>query len=160
MLKRAPVPHLGSPTPLPPLEPSNRGMKWWSLLFHLLLSNVIFHMRGAAWKLISYVLINAGRSPGKSPGLTLDLGSKNPFRNRTTSPANDHLGSTLSSPAPTSPFDDPIRSGRPLSTNPFLDPVLSKQSEPLVSPPGAMSTQSDKRASPTAEELFVCLDHH
>jgi hypothetical protein len=97
-----------------------------------------------------------GRSPGESPGLTLDLGSKNPFRNRTTSPSNEYFGSTLSSPTPTSPFDDPILSERPLSTNPFLDPVLAKQSEPLVSPLGAMSTQSDKRASPTAEELFVC----
>ncbi|MBE3050088.1 hypothetical protein IMZ48_47825 [Candidatus Bathyarchaeota archaeon] len=105
-------------------------------------------------------MLSTGRSPGGSPALTLDLGSKNPFRNRTTSPANDYLGSTLSSPGPTSPFDDPISSGRPLSTNPFLDPVLAKQSEPLVSPLGAMSTRPDKRASPTAEELFVRIDRH
>lgn len=94
-----------------------------------------------------------GRGSGETSTLTLDFNSKNPFRNRTTSPANDFFGSALSSPGPPSPFDDPSPAARPLSTNPFLDPLLTKQSEPLISL-GAMSTQSDKRASPTAEELF------
>lgn len=103
-------------------------------------------------------MINAGRGPGETSTLSLDLNSKNPFRNRTSSPADDIFGSAFSSPGPASPFGEPSPGARPLSTNPFLDPLLTKQSEPLVSL-GAMSTQPVKSASPTAEELFVRLDY-
>lgn len=85
--------------------------------------------------------------------LDLDLGSKNPFRNRPDSFFESSL-----SPSSASPFDDPLPSGRPLSRNPFLDPVFAKQSQPLVSP-GAMSSKSDRVKSLTAEELFVRSDH-
>ncbi|KAJ1335962.1 Pal1 cell morphology protein [Microdochium nivale] len=71
-----------------------------------------------------------GRS--NNPGLTLNLGSNNPFRNRAVSPNNR-------SPAPASPFDDPPP--RPTSKNPFLDL------------PDDMSSSKDK-ASPTAEDIF------
>ncbi|SPN99798.1 uncharacterized protein DNG_02650 [Cephalotrichum gorgonifer] len=97
-----------------------------------------------------------GQSPGEIPTLTVDFGSKNPFRNRAASPAaTDFFGNKLS-PTPTSPFDDPLPSGRPLSRNPFLDPVLTKQTEALLSP-RSMSSQPDRVASPTAEEIFDSL---
>ncbi|KAK7422336.1 hypothetical protein QQZ08_009558 [Neonectria magnoliae] len=87
---------------------------------------------------------DSGQSPN---GLTLNLSSNNPFRNRAPSPAN------LDSPffnKPASPFDDPP--ARPLSRNPFIDQAPP---QPLRSP-GVMSTQSDSK-SLSAEEIFDSL---
>ncbi|KFH46198.1 hypothetical protein ACRE_029680 [Hapsidospora chrysogenum ATCC 11550] len=69
-----------------------------------------------------------------STGLTLNLSSNNPFRNRATSPS--------------SPFDDPP--ARPVSRNPFLD-----QPPPPLRSPGGMSNNSTKSLS--AEEIFNAL---
>ena len=83
---------------------------------------------------------------GPSAGLTLNLSSNNPFRNRAASP------NSLASPHPRSPFEDPPP--RPTSKNPFLDPDFNP-------PVSQQTTSSDKMAdskgtrSPTAEELFV-----
>uniref|UniRef100_A0A8H7TU36 Uncharacterized protein n=1 Tax=Bionectria ochroleuca TaxID=29856 RepID=A0A8H7TU36_BIOOC len=68
-------------------------------------------------------------------GLSINLSSNNPFRNRAVSPA--------------SPFEDPP--ARPLSRNPFLD-----QSLPPVRSPGTMSNHSDSK-SLSAEEIFNSL---
>lgn len=90
---------------------------------------------------------HATGSGQSSNGLTLNLSSNNPFRNRAPSPAN------LDSPflnKPASPFDDPP--ARPLSRNPFLDQAPS---QPLRSP-GIMSHQSDSK-SLSAEEIFNSL---
>ncbi|KAK3330876.1 Pal1 cell morphology protein-domain-containing protein [Apodospora peruviana] len=78
-------------------------------------------------------------------GLTLNLSSNNPFRNRAASPAS-----------PASPFDDPPP--RPVSRNPFLDPALTGRAslQNIRSASEAMSTQ-DKPSSPTAEDLFGSL---
>ncbi|EWG38826.1 hypothetical protein FVEG_01934 [Fusarium verticillioides 7600] len=87
-------------------------------------------------------------SSGQSPGLTLNLSSNNPFRNRAPSPASADL---LFPSKPASPFDDPP--ARPLSRNPFLDqPPVDLLSQPLRSP-GAMSSHSDSK-SLSAEEIF------
>ncbi|KAF5019220.1 hypothetical protein F66182_8779 [Fusarium sp. NRRL 66182] len=86
-------------------------------------------------------------SSGQSPGLTLNLSSNNPFRNRAPSPASADL---LFSNKPASPFDDPPP--RPLSRNPFLDQPVDLLSQPLRSP-GAMSSHSDSK-SLSAEEIF------
>ncbi|KAJ4140257.1 hypothetical protein NW768_001613 [Fusarium equiseti] len=86
-------------------------------------------------------------SSGQSPGLTLNLSSNNPFRNRAPSPASADL---LYSSKPSSPFDDPPP--RPLSRNPFLDSPVDLLSQPLRSP-GAMSSHSDSK-SLSAEEIF------
>lgn len=94
-----------------------------------------------------------GSAPGKSPGLTLNLSSNNPFRNRATSPSPSAISSTLSPPA-TSPFDDPNpRQQRPVSRNPFLDPNYSS-SQPNLIDTSDMSVKFESKASPTAEELF------
>jgi hypothetical protein len=96
------------------------------------------------------VLLQAGRATGsdQSPnGLTLNLSSNNPFRNRAASPASLDSPSYFNKPA--SPFDDPP--SRPLSRNPFLD-----QAQPPLRSPGVMSTQSDSK-SLSAEEIFVRL---
>ncbi|KAK0628583.1 Pal1 cell morphology protein-domain-containing protein [Bombardia bombarda] len=81
-----------------------------------------------------------------SAGLTLNLSSNNPFRNRgAVSPGLQ---------SPPSPFDDP--SPRPISRNPFLDPAIankpSQQNIRLASE--NMSTQ---KTAPTAEDLFGSL---
>ncbi|KAH7157500.1 Pal1 cell morphology protein-domain-containing protein [Dactylonectria estremocensis] len=95
------------------------------------------------------VFLEAGHATGSgqsSAGLTLNLSSNNPFRNRAPSPA------ALESPflnKPASPFDDPP--ARPLSRNPFLDQV-----PPPLRSPGVMSTQSDSK-SLSAEEIFDSL---
>lgn len=97
------------------------------------------------------VFLEAGHATGSgqsSNGLTLNLSSNNPFRNRAPSPAS------LDSPflnKPASPFDDPP--ARPLSRNPFLDQAPP---QPLRSP-GIMSHQTDSK-SLSAEEIFVCTD--
>ncbi|KAF7542459.1 hypothetical protein G7Z17_g11545 [Cylindrodendrum hubeiense] len=89
---------------------------------------------------------HAAGSGQSSTGLTLNLSSNNPFRNRAPSPAN------LDSPffnKPSSPFDDPP--ARPVSRNPFLD-----QAPPPLRSPGVMSNQSDSK-SLSAEEIFDSL---
>lgn len=78
----------------------------------------------------------------QSAGLTLNLSSNNPFRNRAASP--------ISPPSPHSPFDDPPP--RPNSRNPFLDPSNQPPAR-AVSTPDNMATSRDQK-SPTAEELF------
>ena len=79
----------------------------------------------------------------RTSGLSLNLSSNNPFRNRAVSPALP------------SPFDDPPP--RPVSRNPFLDPAVTTRSslQNLRSTSEAMSFE--KKSSPTAEDLFVCL---
>ncbi|KAM5346544.1 hypothetical protein ACJ41O_009549 [Fusarium nematophilum] len=90
---------------------------------------------------------SAGHAAGpsqSSTGLTLNLSSNNPFRNRAASPASADL---LFPNKPASPFEDPPP--RPLSRNPFLD----QPPQPLRSP-GVMSSHSDSK-SLSAEEIFV-----
>ncbi|KAM0474273.1 hypothetical protein ACHAPX_007606 [Trichoderma viride] len=74
------------------------------------------------------------------------LASNNPFRNmRTASPSFPTT--------PTSPFDDPMPSQRPLSRNPFLDqPVAARPVDNLAAPAGP-----DKTQSLTAEDIFGSL---
>jgi len=91
---------------------------------------------------------NRNATNGSSSGLTLNLSSNNPFRNRATSPNN------LASSPLRSPFDDPPP--RPTSRNPFLDPSFSSSTSNLVASPEKMvQTQRKGARSPTAEELFV-----
>ncbi|KAH6604116.1 hypothetical protein Trco_007562 [Trichoderma cornu-damae] len=72
------------------------------------------------------------------------LASNNPFRNlRTASPSFP--------PTPSSPFDDPMPSSRPLSRNPFLDQPLAPR------PPENMSAAAVKTQSLTAEDIFGSL---
>lgn len=86
----------------------------------------------------------------RSPGLTLNLSSNNPFRNRAVSPgfSSNH----------NSPLDPPPR---PVSRNPFLDASPTNIPAPLVSPE-KMSFGTDATAAPrsaltgNAAELFVC----
>jgi len=82
-----------------------------------------------------------------NPGLTLNLGSNNPFRNRAVSPNN-------LSPALASPFDDPPP--RPTSRNPFLDLPSTTGASDRVKSPDNMSVPKDK-TSPTAEDIFAGL---
>ncbi|KAL2144493.1 hypothetical protein VTI28DRAFT_8998 [Corynascus sepedonium] len=80
----------------------------------------------------------------RAAGLSLNLSSNNPFRNRAVSPTS-----------PASPFDDPPP--RPLSRNPFLDPALTSRSS-LQNLRSSSETMSfDKRPSLTAEEIFGSL---
>lgn len=86
-----------------------------------------------------------------SPGLTLNLSSNNPFRNRAASPLS---ASGQLSPAPPSP------AARPISTNPFLDSSSITLHQPVVSP-DKMSFSPDATAPPrpaltgNAADLFV-----
>lgn len=89
----------------------------------------------------------AGHSSGTSQssnGITLNLSSNNPFRNRAASPASVDA---LLVNKPASPFDDPPP--RPLSRNPFID------QPPPIRSPGDMSSRSDNTKSLSAEEIFV-----
>ncbi|KAI0874537.1 Pal1 cell morphology protein-domain-containing protein [Hypoxylon argillaceum] len=86
---------------------------------------------------------------GPSAGLSLNLSSNNPFRNRAASP------NSLASPLPRSPFEDPPP--RPTSRNPFLDPSFSSSTSQLVTSPEKMA-QPKGAQSPTAEELFDSLN--
>ncbi|KAI0201807.1 Pal1-domain-containing protein [Astrocystis sublimbata] len=92
------------------------------------------------------------RATNAPPGLTLNLSSNNPFRNRAASP------NSLGSPSlPRSPFEDPPP--RPTSRNPFLDPAYSSSATQLVTSPEKMAqTQTKGAQSPTADELFSSLD--
>ncbi|KAF6827679.1 mucin-1 [Colletotrichum plurivorum] len=97
-----------------------------------------------------------GHQPSRSTGLTLNLSSNNPFRNRAASPLLS--GATYSNTtSPASPFDDPPP--RPVSRNPFLDPSYSS-SQPNLIGTGTMAPTGtlDSKASPTAEELFDGLN--
>ncbi|KAG5993545.1 hypothetical protein E4U54_003330 [Claviceps lovelessii] len=87
-----------------------------------------------------------GRRP--SPGLSVNLSSNNPFRNRAASPAG--LDPARASPT-TSPFDDPATRQRPVSRNPFLD----NSSQPLESP-GFVPSRPEHQ-SLTAEDIFDSL---
>ncbi|TRX98499.1 hypothetical protein FHL15_000573 [Xylaria flabelliformis] len=86
---------------------------------------------------------------GPPIGLTLNLASNNPFRNRATSPNN-----LASPPLSRSPFEDPPP--RPASRNPFLDPAFSSSTQVVTSPEKMPQTKGAQ--SPTAEELFDSLD--
>ncbi|KAI0805510.1 Pal1 cell morphology protein-domain-containing protein [Xylaria sp. FL0064] len=90
-----------------------------------------------------------GSTNGPSAGLTLNLSSNNPFRNRAASP------NSLASPPPRSPFEDPPP--RPTSRNPFLDPDFNSPASQVVASPEKMAETKGAR-SPTAEELFSSLD--
>jgi hypothetical protein len=82
-----------------------------------------------------------------SPGLTLNLSSNNPFRNRAASPSL--------SDGQRSPFDPPPR---PVSRNPFLDASSTTTfPQPPVGSPDKMSFATDSTAPLTgnAAELFV-----
>lgn len=86
-------------------------------------------------------------------GLSLNLSSNNPFRNRAVSPTN------LPPRSPASPFDDPVPPPRPTSRNPFLDPAnkpVQSQSEQLLILTDDMDSKKTDNRSPTAEEIFVC----
>ncbi|KAG6259545.1 hypothetical protein E4U24_003811 [Claviceps purpurea] len=87
-----------------------------------------------------------GRIP--SPGLSVNLSSNNPFRNRAASPAS--LDAGYASPS-TSPFQDPAIRQRPVSRNPFLD----NPSQPLRSP-GFLPSRPEHQ-SLTAEDIFDSL---
>ncbi|KAK0703488.1 Pal1 cell morphology protein-domain-containing protein [Lasiosphaeria miniovina] len=95
------------------------------------------------------ILPRLGHLDLRSAGLTLNLSSNNPFRNRAVSPA------LAASPA--SPFDDPPP--RPLSRNPFLDPsVAARPSLPNIKAASdTMSPLDKKPSSPTAEDIFGSL---
>ncbi|KAL5091162.1 hypothetical protein Trisim1_003476 [Trichoderma cf. simile WF8] len=100
----------------------------------------------------------AGQQPtGQAPSLSFNgnsidnnadsLASNNPFRNfRATSPS--HLNTSFPT-TPTSPFDDPMPSQRPLSRNPFLDQPLAPRPADVAA---AVKTQSL-----TAEDIFGSL---
>ncbi|KAH6628439.1 Pal1 cell morphology protein-domain-containing protein [Chaetomium tenue] len=83
----------------------------------------------------------------RSAGLSLNLPSNNPFRNRAVSPTTSH--------SPASPFDDPPP--RPLSRNPFLDPAITGRSSLSNIRSESESMSLDKRPSLTAEEIFGSL---
>ncbi|KAK7972841.1 hypothetical protein PG988_006975 [Apiospora saccharicola] len=93
-------------------------------------------------------------SAGRSPGLTLNLSSNNPFRRGAPSPNGGP--SSFSPPPPRSPFDDPPP--RPVSRNPFLDPnsnnnITTQFPIDRVKSPDSMASTRDTK-SPSAEELF------
>lgn len=78
-------------------------------------------------------------------GLTLNLSSNNPFRNRTTSPSPRN-----------SPFlDSPAKPARPVSTNPFLD-----DSETTFGPSrvdDATNSRANNNTTALPEDLFVSV---
>ncbi|KAL8387188.1 hypothetical protein RB595_010094 [Gaeumannomyces hyphopodioides] len=90
------------------------------------------------------------RSAGS--GLSLNLSSNNPFRNRAVSPTNLPQ-------SPASPFDDPVPPPRPTSRNPFLDPAnkpVQPRSQQVLISTDDMDSKTNNR-SPTAEEIFDAL---
>ncbi|KAI1841640.1 hypothetical protein JX266_012193 [Neoarthrinium moseri] len=96
--------------------------------------------------------LSSGQSAGRSSGLTLNLSSNNPFRNRAASPNSALTPSSFSPPPPHSPFDDPLPA-RPVSRNPFFDPSDGTRAQRVQSP-ASMASANENRKSPTAEELF------
>jgi hypothetical protein len=103
-------------------------------------------MNPSANKEILFLAIDSG----PSPGLTLNLSSNNPFRNRAASPSL--------SDGQRSPFDPPPR---PISRNPFLDMSSTITfPQPPVGSPDKMSFPTDASAprpvlTGNAAELFV-----
>jgi hypothetical protein len=95
---------------------------------------------------ISHPVCATGLDSRPASGLTLNLSSNNPFRNRAASPASN---------APRSPFDPPPR---PVSRNPFLDASPSNIPPPIASL-DRMSSSADAAPRPkltgNAAELFV-----
>jgi hypothetical protein len=91
-----------------------------------------------------------GALDSRAPGLTLNLSSNNPFRNRAVSPSFPS--------GQTSPFDAPPR---PLSRNPFLDASSINSFPAPPRSPDEMSFATDATAAPRsaltghAAELFV-----
>lgn len=93
-----------------------------------------------------------GLTDQPSPGLSINLSSNNPFRNRAGSPLPK---------SPASPFDDPSpQSSRPVSNNPFLDPsqkpaspstATAANSAPLIT----MADEKDTKPSAELEKMFV-----
>src|SRR5687767_14486593 len=73
----------------------------------------------------------------RSAGLSLNLSSNNPFRNRAVSPT--------SAQSPASPFDDPPP--RPVSRNPFLDPAIASRSSHSNIRSASENMSLDKRPS-------------
>ncbi|KAK1764070.1 Pal1 cell morphology protein-domain-containing protein [Phialemonium atrogriseum] len=80
----------------------------------------------------------------QSGGLSLNLSSNNPFRNRAVSPSLQ---------SPVSPFDDPPP--RPVSRNPFLDPAADRSLQNLAMSDKTSAAADSKRM--TAEDLFDTL---
>lgn len=117
----------------------------------------IARLSGLHFSVDSWLMTPIGQQPaGQAPSLSFNgnsidnnadsLASNNPFRNfRAASPS--HLNSFPTTP--TSPFDDPMPSSRPLSRNPFLD-------QPLAPRPADVAAAA-KTQSLTAEEIFVRL---
>ncbi|KAI1329962.1 Pal1-domain-containing protein [Xylariaceae sp. FL0255] len=100
-------------------------------------------------------LLGLGQPPSSNTkgaaGLTLNLSSNNPFRNRAASPSN------FSPPPPRSPFDD--SSARPTtSNNPFLDPDFNSAAPLLSSPDKMAQTGGAQSSASTAEDLFGNLN--
>ncbi len=98
--------------------------------------------------------IDSARQP--SPGLTTNLPSNNPFRNRTASPANS-LPSPVNAGFNLQPTSAPER---PTSRNPFLDNSEKIEASAIrvrsASPPKPSMDRSTKPTySSHAEELFV-----
>jgi hypothetical protein len=110
----------------------------------------VFQLHGFVWNThesgpkLTVVSLLIGQLP--SPGLTINLSSNNPFRNRAASPAS--LDAAFASPL-NSPFDDPSPRQRPVSRNPFLD-----QPPQPVKTPDDVSTKSEHK-SLSAEDIFV-----
>ncbi|KAI2614949.1 Pal1-domain-containing protein [Hypoxylon sp. NC1633] len=92
-------------------------------------------------------LYDSNSQPAQPAGLTLNLSSNNPFRNRAASPN--------SFSPPHSPFEDPPAPPRPVSRNPFLDPS-NQASNGTVTSSNKMASSKEQR-SPTAAELFDSL---
>ena len=119
---------------------------------------ISIYMTQLPWALIANAWFSRFFSLEQPPstGLTLNLASNNPFRNRAVSPSLASPG--LAPISPVSPFDDPTPTQRPLSRNPFLDPALvntnSKPASQNLISLDDMSAEK-KPSSPTAEELFV-----
>ncbi|KAI1181094.1 Pal1 cell morphology protein-domain-containing protein [Nemania sp. FL0916] len=103
----------------------------------------LFHANILLFPLLIGQPSTQGATNGPSAGLSLNLSSNNPFRNRAASP------NSLASPPPRSPFEDPPP--RPTSRNPFLDPDFN--SSRLVTSPEKMAQRKPVQ-SPTAEDLF------
>lgn len=113
-----------------------------------------------------------------SPGLTINLSSNNPFRNRAASPASlnslpspqsprfdvNHSGGNVSSN--TNNGNNPATSPRAFSRNPFLDVIDNGERSPPANPsgfpmppsmpsPNGASSQPTSTATGNAAELFV-----
>ena len=134
-----------------PLEPCHLKRLLFHLAYHGLSIPTIWNPRLANILVLFAPATGLGQSDNRpssssshAAGLTLNLSSNNPFRNRAASPNNF-------SPPPHSPFDDPP--ARPVSRNPFLDPLNQPPTQRTASPDKMASSRDT--TSPSAEELFV-----